>query len=100
LSEIVCEKDHTIPELPVKDVIYRIYRDMRFSSDPTPYKAYFSVSWSRTGRKGPYAHYYLHVQPDGGSFFGKTTHVKPKKYELTGVEVGDIIAVTMRHSHA
>lgn len=71
LSDIVCDKDSTIPELPVKDVIYRIYRDMRFSSDPTPYKTYFSVTWSRTGRKGPYAHYYLHLQPDGGSFFGE-----------------------------
>lgn len=71
LSEIVCDKDSTIPELPIKDIIYRIYRDMRFSSDPTPYKPYFSVTWSRTGRKGPYAHYYLHIQPDGGSFFGE-----------------------------
>ncbi|KAN0098684.1 Conserved hypothetical protein (DUF2461) domain containing protein [Hyaloscypha variabilis] len=70
LSEIVCGKDSTIPDLPIKDIIYRIYRDMRFSSDPTPYKPYFSVSWSRTGRKGPYAHYYLHLQPGGGSFFG------------------------------
>jgi hypothetical protein len=72
LSGIVCEKDSTIPELPIKDIIYRIYRDMRFSSDPTPYKPYFSVTWSRTGRKGPYAHYYLHIQPDGESFFGET----------------------------
>ncbi|KAE8441437.1 hypothetical protein EG329_004963 [Mollisiaceae sp. DMI_Dod_QoI] len=70
LSPIVSEKDPTIPELPIKDFIYRIYRDIRFSSDPTPYKTYFSVTWSRTGRKGPYAHYYLHLQPDGGSFFG------------------------------
>lgn len=64
------EKDPTIPELPIKDFIYRIYRDVRFSSDQTPYKPYFSVTWSRTGRKGPYAHYYLHVQPGGESFFG------------------------------
>jgi len=70
LSSIVSEKDPTIPELPLKAIIFRIYRDMRFSSDPTPYKPYFSVAWSRTGRKGPYAHYYLHIQPNGGSFFG------------------------------
>jgi Conserved hypothetical protein (DUF2461) len=38
LSEKVIEKDETIPELPVKDVVYRIYRDIRFSPDPTPYK--------------------------------------------------------------
>lgn len=68
LSSVVCERDPTIPELPVKDIIYRIHRDMRFTNDPTPYKVYFSVAWSRSGRKGPYAQYYLHVQPGGESF--------------------------------
>jgi len=56
--------DETIPELPLKDTVYRIYRDTRFSKDPTPYKPYFSAAWSRTGRKGPYAVYYLHCEPD------------------------------------
>lgn len=70
LSTVVCEKDPTIPDLPVKNIIYRIHRDMRFTPDPTPYKPYFSVTWSRTGRKGPYAHYYLQIQPGGESFFG------------------------------
>jgi hypothetical protein len=45
--------------------------DIRFSKDPTPYKTYFSAAWSRTGRKGPYAHYYIHIQPNGDSFVGK-----------------------------
>ena len=69
LTEKIIEKDETIPELPSKDVTFRIYRDVRFSSDPTPYKVYFSAAWSRTGRKGPYAHYYVHIQP-GSSFVG------------------------------
>ncbi|CBX93066.1 hypothetical protein LEMA_P039670.1 [Plenodomus lingam JN3] len=68
MSEKIIEADETIPELPVKDVIFRIYRDIRFSKDPTPYKTYFSAAWSRTGRKGPYAHYYVQIQPNGGSF--------------------------------
>lgn len=38
LSEKIAEKDETIPELPVKHLVFRIYRDIRFSSDPTPYK--------------------------------------------------------------
>jgi hypothetical protein len=45
--------------------------DIRFSKDPTPYKTYFSAAWSRTGRKGPYAHYYIQIQPNGGSFVGE-----------------------------
>ncbi|KAF2857599.1 hypothetical protein K470DRAFT_238079, partial [Piedraia hortae CBS 480.64] len=69
LNEKVMELDDTIPELPLKDLIFRIYRDVRFSSDPTPYKPYFSAAWSRTGRKGSYAHYYVQIAA-GGSFVG------------------------------
>ncbi|KAJ8105936.1 hypothetical protein OPT61_g9873 [Boeremia exigua] len=70
LSEKIVEIDETIPELPVKDIVYRIYRDIRFSKDSTPYKTYLSAAWSRTGRKGPYAAYYVQIQPNGGSFVG------------------------------
>ncbi|KAG6991421.1 hypothetical protein G7Y79_00052g087610 [Physcia stellaris] len=69
LTEKVIEKDETIPELPAKDLTFRIYRDVRFSSDPTPYKTHFSAAWSRTGRKGPYAAYYVQIAPSG-SFIG------------------------------
>ena len=69
LTEKLTEKDETIPELPPKDLVFRIYRDVRFSSDPTPYKTHFSAAWSRTGRKGPYAAYYVQIAP-GCSFVG------------------------------
>ena len=48
--------------------IHRIYRDIRFSKDKTPYKNNFSVSYDRAK---PYLRggYYLHVQP-GASFIG------------------------------
>ncbi|KAL8925047.1 MAG: hypothetical protein Q9208_003731 [Pyrenodesmia sp. 3 TL-2023] len=38
MTERMTEIDDTIPELPAKDLTFRIYRDIRFSSDPTPYK--------------------------------------------------------------
>ena len=69
LTEKIIEHDETVPELPPKDLTFRIYRDVRFSADQTPYKTYFSAAWSRTGRKGPYAHYYVQIQP-GESFVG------------------------------
>ncbi|KAI0396558.1 hypothetical protein F5Y17DRAFT_89819 [Xylariaceae sp. FL0594] len=69
LTDKIIEADETIPELPLKDVIFRIYRDIRFSKDPTPYKPHYSAAWSRTGRKGPYACYYVHVEP-GHCFVG------------------------------
>ncbi|KAK3503952.1 hypothetical protein B0T13DRAFT_508700 [Neurospora crassa] len=68
-DEIISSCDSTIPELPFRDINFRIYRDIRFSKDPTPYKPHYSASWSRTGRKGPYACYYVHVEP-GKCFVG------------------------------
>ena len=46
--------------------LFRIYRDVRFSKDKTPYKTHLAGSFSRLGahlRGG----YYLHLKP-GGSF--------------------------------
>jgi uncharacterized protein (DUF2461 family) len=42
LTQRIMAMDETVPELPVKDVVFRIYRDIRFSSDPTPYKVSLS----------------------------------------------------------
>lgn len=70
LQEKLIDADETIPELPTKDIVFRVYRDIRFSKDPTPYKAHFSAAWSRTGRKGPYAAYYVQIKPGGASFIG------------------------------
>jgi uncharacterized protein (TIGR02453 family) len=50
-----------------KDCIFRIFRDVRFTSDKTPYKTNFGAYISRGGRKGGYAGYYLHIEP--GSYF-------------------------------
>ncbi|WP_320814791.1 DUF2461 domain-containing protein [Flavobacterium sp.] len=48
--------------------IFRIYRDVRFSKNKTPYKNHFSAGFTRTKpmlRGG----YYLHIEP-GASFVG------------------------------
>ncbi len=46
--------------------LFRIYRDLRFSKDKTPYKPHFAMSFSRLGaeRRGGY---YLRIRP-GASF--------------------------------
>lgn len=67
---VASEADWSLPHLPVKDLVHRIYRDVRFSKDKTPYKRYMCASHSRTGRKGPFALYYLHIQPGDKSFLG------------------------------
>jgi uncharacterized protein (TIGR02453 family) len=53
-----------------KDCIFRIFRDVRFSKDKTPYKDHFGAYFSKGGRKFPGAGYYIHIQPGGKSFAG------------------------------
>lgn len=55
--------------LDPKSCIMRIYRDVRFSPDKTPYKTGLFAYISKGGRKGHYAGYYLHLEP-GSSFVG------------------------------
>ncbi|MFK7813722.1 MAG: DUF2461 domain-containing protein [Maribacter sp.] len=49
--------------------IFRIYRDVRFSKNKTPYKINFSSSLARAGAKLR-GGYYTHIQPNNGSFIG------------------------------
>lgn len=55
--------DPDIAALQPKDVIFRIYRDVRFSKDKTPYKTNMGASFNRGGKKAPTAGYYLHIEP-------------------------------------
>lgn len=58
-----------IKKLQAKDCVYRIYRDVRFSKDKTPYKTHFGTYLSPGGKKSPRAGYYFHLEP-GNSFLG------------------------------
>ncbi len=48
---------------------YRIYRDIRFSKDKTPYKTYFSANFERR-KPALRGGYYLHIEPGDNSFIG------------------------------
>jgi len=70
LISIIGAYDKEITELQPKDCIFRIYRDVRFSKDKTPYKTHFDAFIAkRGGRKSVYAGYYIHVK-HGASLFG------------------------------
>lgn len=59
--------------------MFRIYRDVRFSKDKTPYKSHFAGSFSRLGaqlRGG----YYLRIKP--GETFVATGFWQPNKEDL------------------
>ena len=58
--------DNDIKNVDVKDCVFRIYRDIRFSTDKTPYKTDFGVYIaSAGGRKSQRGGYYLHLDPAG-----------------------------------
>lgn len=56
--------------LEPKDCTFRIYRDVRFSKDKTPYKVHFAASIRKGGKKVHFPGFYLHVEPDGLSSIG------------------------------
>lgn len=63
--------DEEIEGLNVKDCVYRIYRDVRFSSDKSPYKTHFAAYLaSPGGRNSQRAGYYVHLEPDGSLLGG------------------------------
>ena len=55
--------DQDIAHLEPKKCIYRIYRDIRFSKDKTPYKIHFGAEMAPGGRRSGLAGYYIHIQP-------------------------------------
>lgn len=57
--------DEDIKGVQVKDCIFRIYRDIRFSPNKLPYKNHFGAYIaSGGGRKSERAGYYLHIGAD------------------------------------
>ena len=55
--------DATLEGLTARDTTYRIYRDVRFSKDKTPYKTHLGVVLQTGGKKQPFCAYYLHIEP-------------------------------------
>ncbi len=62
--------DNTISAaLNPEDCLMRIYRDIRFSKDKTPYKINIGIGISSNGKSFNGPGYYIHIQP-GSSFVG------------------------------
>ena len=66
LIQEVAEFDEEILKIDPKKTVFRIYRDIRFSKNKTPYKKHFGASLGmKKGKKT--SGYYLHIEP-GKSF--------------------------------
>ena len=56
--------DPEIAGLEAKDCLFRIYRDIRFSPDKTPYKIHFAAYMASCGGRGSErGGYYIHLEP-------------------------------------
>lgn len=62
--------DLDIGNLEPRRCIFRIYRDVRFSKDKTPYKTHFAARFARGGKEVHFPCYYLHIEPGGNSVCG------------------------------
>ena len=51
-------------QLKPADCMFRIYRDIRFSTDKTPYKTHIGIYFERDGKKSTRPGYYLHIEPE------------------------------------
>jgi uncharacterized protein (TIGR02453 family) len=74
-------------DLDAKKCVMRIYRDIRFSKNKTPYKNNFGVSIPASGLKLGGVEYYLHVQPGksfiaGGYWMPEPEHLKAIRQEI------------------
>ena len=68
--------DPSIKGLTPKECLFRIYRDVRFSKDKTPYKTHLGAYMSGRGKKSNGPGYYVHIQP-GYTFLAGGLWVPP-----------------------
>lgn len=66
LIEELAKFDEEIEKLDAKKSLFRIYRDVRFSKDKSPYKTNFGAGLGM-GKGNKISGYYLHIEP-GKSF--------------------------------
>lgn len=71
------------PNLAAKDCVFRIYKDVRFSKDKTPYKTNFGASINPGGKKSLKAGYYFHIQP--GNVFIAGGNYMPQPDQLNAI---------------
>lgn len=81
----IAEFDPRCKGLEVKDCVYRINRDIRFSQDKRPYKDWHGVYVCPRGKKSGMAGYYVHFEPANDLFFVCGGLYNPTKEVLASV---------------
>ncbi|MDR1673770.1 MAG: DUF2461 domain-containing protein [Bacteroidales bacterium] len=64
--------DPTVGSITAKDCVFRIYRDVRFSPDKTPYKNHFGAYIAQGGKKSDLCGYYFHIEPSDSGYLNSS----------------------------
>jgi uncharacterized protein (TIGR02453 family) len=83
LISAIAAFDAPIGQLTVKECVFRINRDVRFSKDKRPYKNNMACYFNKSGKKGIGAGYYLHIEPGNSMAAGGIW--MPEKTVLAGI---------------
>ena len=87
LIEEIGKFDEEILKIDAKKTLFRIYRDVRFSKDKSPYKTNFGAGLGM-GKGNRISGYYLHIEPGksflaGGVYQPDTTVLKEIRKEIS-----------------
>lgn len=79
--------DPAIGRIDVKSCVFRIYRDIRFSPDKTPYKRHLGAYITPNGKNSALSGYYIHIEPEhsvlmGGIFMPTTSVLKSIREDI------------------
>lgn len=79
--------DKDIGLLEPRDCVFRIFRDVRFSANKSPYKTNFGAFIARGGKKSGKAGYYFHLEPGncfiaGGIYMPEPNVLKAVRKEI------------------
>ena len=97
LIEEIGEFDEAILRTDAKKALFRIYRDVRFSKDKSPYKTNFGAGLGM-GKGNRISGYYLHIEPGKSFLAGGVYQPEPsvlkeirKEISMNGKEFQEIL---------
>ncbi len=87
LVPMIAAFDPSVKFATGKECLFRIFRDVRFAKDKSPYKTNMGAWISKGGRKSKGPGYYLHIQPGesmlaGGVYMPEPDQLKKIRQEI------------------
>lgn len=86
----ISQYDPSIAHHTAKSCVFRIYRDVRFSKDKSPYKTHFGAHITSAAKRSEIhtrAGYYIHIEPGasmlaGGAYLPESEWLKSIRHEI------------------